>query len=363
MSKVVSKACGECLRRAWLLRLLSGHLDAVRAEIAEALALTDRELIAAVGGRRRREIERRLSRARSEPALRAARAADLDVICRCHPSYPRRLWELTSPPACLYVAGELERFLAAVAEEPVAIVGARRASSYGLETARSLGRGLAAAGLTVISGMALGVDSAAHDGAVAARGTGVAVLPGSADNPYPPSRRHLYQELVEVGAVVSELPPATPVRRWGFIARNRIVAALSAATVVVEAAAGSGALTTAAYARELGRPVGAVPGRVTTLQAEGTNGLLADGARLVRGAQDVLDALYGFGARVAVAEDRPELTDDTREVFVAVAAGSDSAEALAAAEIAPGKALSALAWLELSGYVRRQPGGRFAVIP
>jgi DNA processing protein len=351
------------------------------------LALSDRELLAVVGGRRRRELERRLSRARREPALRAARAAGLEVICRCDAGYPTRLRELHSPPACVYVAGGLERFLAAVADEPVAVVGARRASSYGLDIARSLGRGLAAAGLTVISGMALGVDSAAHEGAIAAAGpaagtapaaatgpaaaagpaaaTGpaVAVLPGSADNPYPPSRRRLYRQLVERGAAISELPPQTPVRRWGFVARNRIVAALSAATVVVEAAAGSGALITAAFARELGRTVGGVPGRVTTLQAEGTNGLLADGARIVRGPQDVLDALYGIGARTALTDHRPELTDETREVFGAVVAGSDTAEALAAAEIAPGRALAALAWLELSGYVRRQPGGRFAVIP
>jgi DNA processing protein len=345
------------------------------------LALSDRELLAVVGGRRRRELERRLSRARREPALRAARTAGLEVICRCDAGYPTRLRELQSPPACVHVAGGLERFLAAVADEPVAVVGARRASSYGLDIARSLGRGLAAAGLTVISGMALGVDSAAHEGAIAAAGpvagsgpaaaTGpaaaagpaVAVLPGSADNPYPPSRRRLYRQLVERGAAISELPPQTPVRRWGFVARNRIVAALSAATVVVEAAAGSGALITAAFARELGRTVGGVPGRVTTLQAEGTNGLLADGARIVRGPQDVLDALYGAGARTAVTDHRPELTDETREVFGAVVAGSDTAEALAAAEIAPGRALAALAWLELSGYVRRQPGGRFAVIP
>lgn len=359
----MSEACADCLRRAWLLRLLVGHLDVARADIDEALALADGELIAAVGGRRRRELERRLSRARPGPALRSARAARLELICRCDPRYPPRLLELRSPPAVLHVAGGLERFLAAVAEEPVAVVGARRASSYGLDVARSLGRALAAAGVTVISGMALGIDSAAHEGALSVQGPTVAILPGPADSPYPPSSRHLHRQLIKTAAAVSELPPGTPVRRWTFIARNRIVAAFSAATVVVEAAVGSGALTTAAFARELGRTVGAVPGRVTAPQSAGANGLLAEGARIVRGAQDVLDAVYGIGARTAAAEHRPELTTEAQEVFRAVAGGSDTAEALAGAAIAPGRALAALAWLELSGYVRRQPGGRFAVIP
>jgi DNA processing protein len=346
-----------------LLSVLSGHLDAVRSEIDEALALADGELIAALGGRRRRELERRLSRAPSEPTLQAARRAGLQLICRCHPSYPTRLCELPSPPAVLYVAGELERFLAAVTEEPIAIVGARRASTYGLEAARSLARGLATAGVTVVSGMALGIDSAAHDGALSAGGPSVAVLPGSADNPYPRSRRRLYRRLTEAGAAISELPPGTPVRRWMFIARNRIIAGLSAAAVVVEATAASGALLTAAFARGLGRPVGAVPGRITSPQAAGTHGLLAEGARVVRGPQDVLDVLYGIGVRTAVIENRPELSADARDVLQALAGGCDTADALAAAQIAPGRALAALGWLELSGYIRREPGGRFAVIP
>jgi DNA processing protein len=153
------------------------------------------------------------------------------------------------------------------------------------------------------------------------------------------------------------------VRRWSFVARNRIIAALSAATVVVEAAVGSGALLTAAFASALGRPVGAVPGRITSPQAVGPNDLLADGARVVRGAQDVLDVLYGIGVRSAAHERRPEPDADARDVLEAVIDGRDTPDALAAADIAPGRALAALAWLELSGYVRREAGGRFAVIP
>lgn len=359
----MSRTCGDCLRRAWLLGALSGHLDAARAEIDEVLSLPDRDLIRAVGGRRRRELERRLSRIQEGDVMSSVCELGLAAICRCEPEYPPRLRDLPSAPAVLFVAGQMDVFLGAGAEEPVAVVGARRASSYGLETARSLARDLAATGVAVVSGMALGIDSVAHEGALTAGGATIAVLPGPADDPYPRSRRRLYRQLIATGAAVSELPPGPRVRRWMFLARNRIIAALSAATVVVEAASGSGALVTAAFARGLGRPVGAVPGRVTTPQATGPNELLADGARIVRGAQDVLDALYGVGARTVAAEARPELTPEARAVLRAVAEGCDNAGVLAAAELGPGQALATLAWLELAGYIRRQAGGRFAVIP
>lgn len=356
----MSAACAACLSRAWLLSALAGHLESVRSQIGEVLSLGDHELIAAVAGRRRRELERRFARVRAGPTLPAP---GLETICRCDERYPSRLRGLPAPPAVLFVAGDLERFLAAVADEPVAVVGARQASSYGLEVARSLGRGLAAAGLTVISGMAVGIDTCAHEGALSAEGRSAAVLPGPADDPYPRSRRRLHRDLILTGAAVSELPPHTPVRRWMFLARNRIIAALSAATVVVEAGERSGALVTAAVSGGLGRPVGAVPGKVTSPQAAGTNALLAAGAFVVRGAQDVLDAVYGAGVRTAASERRPALTAETRGILEAVAAGSDSSDALASTNIAPGRALAALGWLELAGYIRREPGGRFAVIP
>lgn len=359
----MSDACGDCLRRPTLLRALAGHLDAARGEIEEVLSLSDHELIAAVGGRRRRELERGLGRSRPQSADEAACAAGLELICRCDPRYPPRLLDLRSAPAVLHVAGGLERFLGAVIEEPVAVVGSRRASGYGRDTARSLACGLAAAGITVLSGMALGIDSAAHEGALARGGSTVAILPGSAHDPYPPGRRRLHRALVRAGAVASELPPGTPVRRWMFIARNRIIAALAEATVVVEATERSGALVTARFARDLGRPVGAVPGRITTAQATGTNALLAGGAKLVRGAQDVLDVLYGVGARTAAADARPAPSGAAGEVLLAIAGGCDTADALAATGGAPGRTLAGLAWLELAGYVRREPGGRFALIP
>lgn len=356
--------CDRCLARTWLLGRMAGHLEAVRARVGAVLELADQELIDALGGRRRQQLQAELA-ALDLPALRArARAAGLETLCRCDRRYPPRLRALPAPPAALHVAGDLERFLALTAADPVAIVGTRRPSEYGLEVARSLGRGLAGAGVTVISGMALGIDCAAQAGALAAGGPTVAILPGGADRPYPRSKRALHARIAAAGAVVSELPPGAQVRRWAFPARNRIIAGLAAMTVVVEAAAASGALLTAGFARELQRPVGAVPGRITAGEARGANALLADGAVVIGGAQDVLDHLFGAGVREAQLERRAEVRPDLVPVLEAISAGHDTAAALARAGCEPEQGLlAALATLELGGHVRRTAGGRFAVIP
>lgn len=359
--ETVEHACSRCLARPWLLGALSGHLDNVRGEIDELLRLDDGELIAAVGGRRRQELERALSRFDDEPARRRAREAGLEAICRCNSGYPSALAGLASAPAVLYVAGGVDRLLALVGADPVAIVGARDASAYGVDIARSLGRGLASAGVGVISGMALGIDSAAHAGALCT-GPTIAVLPGPADHPYPRARRGLYRQLLGAGAAVSELPPGTVIRRWMFPARNRIIAGLASMTIVVEAGARSGALLTARVAQALDRPVGAVPGRVTSAQAVGPNRLLADGASLISCAQDVLDALFGAGVRDATREIRPELDAEQRSLLGAIAAGHDTSDALARAGVSPQQGLVELASLELGGYIRRGPGGRYAVV-
>ncbi len=243
------------------------------------------------------------------------------------------------------------------------MVGARRASDYGLEVARSLGRGLGRAGVTVVSGMALGIDSAAHSGALGSGGGTVAVLPGAADRPYPRVKRALYDQIRRTGAVVSELPPGAPTFRWSFPARNRIIAALSALTVVVEARERSGSLITARIASELGRPVGAVPGRITSPLAAGPNALLARGAGLVRGAQDVLDQLFGAGVRLVADGDRAALAPELEATLSQIADGSDTVAALVRGGVAPDAALASLSALELAGYVRREPGGRYAVVP
>jgi DNA processing protein len=352
------------MARAWLLGRLAGHLDLARGQILEALALGDGELIEAVGGRRRAAIATEYELVDVAAQRRRCDAAAVETICRCDPRYPPRLTELACPPAVLHVAGAVERILELASEQPVAIVGARRRSDYGAEMARSLARGLASAGVTVVSGMALGIDSAAHQGALIGDGGTIAVLPAGADRPYPSSERPLYRRIVATGAAVSELPPGTRARRWMFPARNRIIAALSAMTVVVEAGERSGALITATVADSLGRALGAVPGRVTSPQAVGPHRLLAAGATLIAGPQDVLDELFGVGGReLRPSGGRPALAPELEAVLAALGDGHDAAEALAIAGLGAGDGLAALSSLELAGYLRRRPGGRFMVVP
>jgi DNA processing protein len=347
-----------------LLARLAGHLDRVRDRIQPLLELGSADLVAAVAGRQQAQIERELARFDAARARAGVRAAGLEPVCRCSEDYPSALADLSAPPAVLHLAADrgMERLHALLGERPVAIVGARRASPYGLDVARALGRGLAAAGVTVVSGMATGIDTAAHQGALAAAPATVAVLPAGADRPYPPSARSLHRRIRQGGAVVSELPPATPVRRWMFPARNRIIAALSAMTVVVEARHGSGALLTAAVAADLGRPLGAVPGRITSPLAAGTHRLLRSGAQLIAGPQDVLDGLFGVGVRSAVPRrSQTTLAPDLRRLLDALAEGHDIATALSAAGLPGDRGLAALASLELAGQIRREPGGGFSV--
>jgi DNA processing protein len=359
----VSGACDACLRGTWLLGRMAGHLDHARARIAAVLELHEDELIAALGGDLGGDLLRERDSVDAERQRDRCSEAGLQLVCRCDPAYPVRLRDLPAPPRMLHVVGGLDRFLELAARDPVAIVGSRAASSYGTGVARSLGAALARAGVTVLSGMAHGIDSAAHVGALDAQAPTIAVLPGPADRPYPASRRLLHRRVVATGAAVSELPPGTPVRRWMFPARNRIIAALAAMTVVVEAGERSGSLVTAGFAQQLARPVGAVPGQITRPQAAGSNALLAGGATVVRGPQDVLDALFGVGVRAAADDHRPELTDELALLLAGLADGHGTSTALVRAGYEPDEGLAALASLELAGYVRREGGGRYAVIP
>jgi DNA processing protein len=356
-------ACEPCLRRSWLVGRLAGHIEPVRARVAELLALGDEELLAALGGDRRKELARALERFDVEEYRRRAASARLALLCRCAPQYPIRLAELHNAPAVLHIAGDADRFLALASAEPVALVGARRCSPYGRDVAGTLARGLAAAGVTVVSGMALGIDGAAHRGALDAAPATIAVLPSGADRAYPAGARGLYRRIVRDGAAVSELPPGCSAWKWTYTARNRIIAGLAAMTVIVEATDRSGALTTARVAAELGRPLGGVPGRVTSTLSSGPHRLIATGATLVAGAQDVLDELFGVGVRRAVAGPAaPPLPADLQALKHLIGAGLDAADALREADIDPADGLAAFAALELAGHIRREPGGRYAVV-
>jgi len=359
-------ACDACLRRSWLIARLASHIDLVwgaRRGNASLLSLPDEELIAALGGAQRGVLSG--EHERFDPAALRRRCASRGVaaFCRCDPAYPAPLADLVDAPAVLYVHGEPARFARTLGADRVAIVGARRASEYGLQQARGFARGLAAAGLTVVSGMALGVDSAAHVGALEADGLTVAVLACGPDVAYPASKRRLHARIAASGAAIAELPPGTPPRRWCFPARNRIIAALAQATVVVEAGERSGSLITAGQAADLGREVAAVPGLVTAPMAAGTNALIVDGAQLVRGPQDVLELLFGAAA-LELPPAQPDrraaaLEPDLRALLDRVASGADTVTALAGSGGAVDAVLAGLAQLELRGLVRRGPGGRY----
>jgi DNA processing protein len=358
--------CATCLRRSWLIARLAGHIElawSARRGSAGLLGLADGELFASLAGDRRDVILAEYERFDAAAARRLCSASGVHALCRCDVGYPAPLHDLCDAPAVLYVRGALARLERAMRVERVAIVGARRASEYGLQQARALGRGLAVAGLTVVSGMALGVDAAAHAGALDADGLTIAVLACGPERAYPASKWRLHARIAGSGVVVAELPPGTPARRWCFPARNRIIAALGQATVVVEAGERSGSLITAGQAADLGREVAAVPGLVTAPLAAGTNALIADGAQLVRGPRDVLELLFGAAALTLLPAQADErlagLDADLRALLDRVAGGSDTVAALARNGDQVDAVLAGLAQLELRGLLRRGSGGRY----
>ena len=284
------RACGECLRRAWLVASLAGHIDKAVSDTAgnrarELLALSNEELAEAMA---RSQAKSFLVRARERDPVRmlaAVTGSGAWASCRHDELYPEPLHDLGDAPAVIFGRGRAATLGELGRNGAVTIVGSRRPSRYGRELATELGAELAAAGFAVVSGMALGIDSAAQAGAVRAGGLTIAVLGCGVDVAYPPRSARLYAEIVERGLVIGELPPGTEPRRWTFPARNRIMAALGAMTVVVEARERSGSLITAEMAESLNRDVGAVPGLVGSSPAAGTNGLIRDGAHLIRSAR------------------------------------------------------------------------------
>lgn len=355
-------ACETCARRSWLVGRLSGHLDQVRRRIFELLECSDDELVAAVGGRQAMAIAQELEAFDSRQMRQAAADAGLSLVCRCTDGYPAALRGSPGAPALLYATGPDGR-LASVCDRPaVAIVGSRRPTAYGLSVAQSLGRALGRVGVPVVSGMALGIDSAALSGACSAAGPTIAVLPGPASIAYPASRRPVHRALMEHGVAVSEFGPGVGVRRWSLTARNRVIAALSMMTVVVEAGQGSGALLTAQIAQRNGRHVGAVPGRLGTPVAEGPHALIAAGARIVRGAQDIVDCLYGVGFSGLDIDERQAVSGRSGALLARLAHGEALGQARAQLGMSVTEALGAVAELELAGRLRRRSGGGFDVV-
>jgi DNA processing protein len=357
----VTGACDDCLRRADLVAALAGWLDVEwrrRDAPGRVLARSDEALLRVCSNP---AVKARYDRFDPDAARDRVDSAGLAAVCRCDDAYPERLRDLPDPPAVLHVAGDPA--CVGVADS-VAIVGARRATPYGLTVARDLGCGLSSAGVSVVSGLALGVDAAAHAGALEGAAAPVAVLAGGADRPYPASKRELHAAVRAAGAVVSELPPGFGIHRWAFVARNRLIAALAQVVVVVEATQRSGSLTTADLGAEIGRTVAAVPGRVTCAVATGTNGLIRDGALLVRDVHDVLEALAEItGARYAAKTPGPAVTPDLERLLDAIGAGHSTLPMLASHGFEPRAALVGLGELEGRGLIRRGFGGRYERVP
>jgi DNA processing protein len=292
----------------------------------------------------------------------ALRAAGGRLVPVHDPEYPAPLLDLFDPPAGLFVRG---RGLEAVTT-PVAIVGARNCSPSGTEVASALARALAMHGATVVSGGARGIDGAAHRGAVQAGGHTVAVLGCGIDVAYPSQNRRLFGSILATGSIVGEYPPGTPAEPFRFPARNRIVAALSRAVVVVEGSTGSGSMITAEHALDLGREVFAVPGAVTSALAQVPLALLREGATLIRGPDDVVADL---GLQPIVPDPGDAGTSEGSGSALALAAGESAVWGALTSPAAPdhlarvsglglGDVVAALVGLELRGLVR-QTGGRY----
>lgn len=304
------------------------------------------------------------SREEAERDLARAQAAGASVLAEGHAAWPASFAELPDPPPLLYVRGE-PAFLSL---RGVAIVGSRRASAYGTAQARRIASELAATGIPVISGLARGIDAAAHRGALDAGGVTIGVLGGGLAKFYPAENLPLAREMAAGrGAVVSEFPLDMPPRPYHFPRRNRLIAALAAAVVVVEAAEDSGSLITADHALDLGREVLAVPGRVDNPNSRGVHRLLREGAALCESGADVLSALGLDPPTSAVAADAspaaPTGSNATETALLAALVGTErhADELLEATGLDPSTGLAALSALELRGAVSLGADGRYAL--
>ena len=281
------------------------------------------------------------------PAAPNSNKVEIQCWERGSPHYPIELLDLQHPPTELYAIGSE----AALTGPRVAIVGTRNSTAYGERITRSLTRSLVRAGVSVVSGMARGIDGAAHRTALEEGGRTVAVLGTGIDVPYPVGHRQLHRAIAERGLVVSENPSGMKARKGAFPKRNRIIAALAPVTIVIEAGFRSGALNTASQALELGRVVAAVPGPIDSEQSRGSNQLLRDGAILIATADDAL-ALLGVSAPKNAVEATPLLPESEQKVWDAVLGGLVAIDALPCITNLPmAECLAAVTSLEILGLV------------
>ena len=288
------------------------------------------------------------------------------IITLNHPDYPSLLREIPDPPPYLYVHGRLTASI-----RNIAVVGSRNATPYGLEITESLCKGLVYHGMTIVSGMARGVDTAAHSGALAGKGKTIAVLGSGFDHVYPAENRTLFDRIAENGAVITEFPLAAEPNAHHFPQRNRIISGISLGTVVVEATKNSGSLITAKMAAEQNREVFAVPGSIHSHKSTGTHILIRQGAKLVVNAMDVMEEFSHLEGKTPSSgsppaeEPEPDFSDMTpqeRVVLNSVGPYPVHIDTLSReTALAPGELSAILLKLELAGIVRQTPGKFFCL--
>lgn len=267
--------------------------------------------------------------------------------------YPAELLQLFDPPPFLFVLGDLS----VLARPTVAIVGTRRATSYGERATDAVATALASAGACVVSGMARGIDAAAHRAALRCHGATAAVLGTGVDVAYPVAHRSLHHAIAQRGVVLSEFPCGSRAGPASFPRRNRIIAALARLTIVVEAGDKSGALITAEHANDLGRDIGVVPGAIDSPQCIGSNRLIRDGAHVILGPTEAL-SLMGLRDPSRREQTNPSLQGDEHVVWLALEAGATPLDLLAEqTELPPNRALAAVTGLELAGLIETLPSG------
>jgi DNA processing protein len=277
-------------------------------------------------------------------------------------AYPKRLRDIYDPPALLYVRGELKK----EDELAVSIVGSRKTSPYGRWITEKIGQELARHGVTVVSGMARGIDSLAHWGAISGGGRTIAVLGCGVDVIYPSENRKLFEKIIDRGAVISEFPMGSPPEGGHFPKRNRIISGLSLGVVVVQASEKSGSLITAGYALEQGREVFAVPGNVGAEGSRGTNQLIKEGAKMVESSEDILEEILPQWRRegeVLREVKRPEedLIEEERILYELLGETPTHIDVMIReSRFDPGKVSSLLLDLELKGLITQWPGKSFS---
>jgi DNA processing protein len=318
--------------------------------------------IEGLGEKVAREIQKGPVEKKVEKELYLLKEVGGKIITVKDESYPRRLREIYDPPPLLYIRGDLK----GEDELAVAIVGSRKTTPYGRWITEKMGQELGRYGITIVSGMARGIDSHAHWGALSGGGRTIAVLGSGVDVVYPPENRNLYKRIIDQGAVLSEFPMSSPPEGGHFPKRNRIISGLSMGVVVVQAGMESGSLITANYALEQGREVFAVPGNVGSDSSRGTHQLIKDGAKLAESSEDILEEVLPQWRREREAPqdvERPvrDLTEEEKVLFEQLGETPLHIDVLIReSQFDPGKVSSLLLNLELKGLISQWPGKCFS---